>query len=249
MSVRSLSHSARARLAGAASLTLALALGASAQDEQRLGPAPDHHNVQCAPDNGGITLPTGFCAAVVADQVGRARHIVASPNGSLYVALADAPDGSTVGGVLALRDNDGDGDADVRQKFGNKGGNGIDYGFGHLFFAQNDRVLRYVLPPWRFLPIGGPRTVVSGLPADGDHVNKTVVLGRLHSHPGTFFLNIGSASNACQVENRVKGSPGVDPCPELPVRSGVWQFRAFSSNQHQNDGRRFSKGTRNMVAL
>jgi glucose/arabinose dehydrogenase len=251
MSLRSLPHLRGRRLpaAGASALILLLAASASAQEDARLGPTPDHHNVQCAPDNGGITLPTGFCAAVVADQVGRARHIVATPNGSLYVAIADAPDGSVLGGVLALRDNDGDGDADVMQRFSDKGGNGIAYGFGHLFFAQNDRLLRYNLPFWRFLPIGGPRTVVSGLPDDGDHINKTVVLGDFSGYLGTLFLNIGSASNACQVVNREPGSPGIDPCPELPVRAGVWQFFAFKTNQSQEDGRRFVKGARNMVAL
>lgn len=238
----------RRSLALAVSL-VPLASGALAQDDGRLGPAPDHHHVQCAPDNGGITLPDGFCAAVVADQVGRARHIVSSPNGSLYVALADAPDGSVVGGVLALRDNDGDGDADLRQRFADRGGNGIAYGFGHLFFAQNDRVLRYLLPPWRFLPVGGPRTVVSGLPDTGDHVNKTIVLGGLDGYLGSLFVNIGSASNACQVENRVVESPGIDPCPELPVRAAVWQLPAWALGQTPDDGRRFAKGLRNMVAL
>ena len=229
-------------------LALATAPAVLAQEPRgaTLTPAPDH--VQCAPDNGGITLPDGFCAAVVADEVGRARHIVATPNGSLYVALADAPDGSVTGGVLALRDNDGDGDADIRRRFGDRGGNGITYGLGHLFFAENERIVRYFLPPWRFEPVGSARTVVSGLPATGDHVNKTVVLGDL-LYFGSLFVNIGSASNACQVENRVPGSPGIDPCPELPVRAGVWQFAAFGTNQSQASGRRFVKGARNMVAL
>ncbi len=31
-------------------------------------------SVQCAADNGGITLPDGFCAAVFADRVEKARH-------------------------------------------------------------------------------------------------------------------------------------------------------------------------------
>ena len=161
----------------AIALALGLAAPAAAQDDVKHPPGPD--DVQCAPDNGGITLPDGFCAAVVADDVGRARHLVVSPTGALYVALADAPDGSVTGGVLALKDTDGDGDADQTARFGDKGGNGIAYGFGHLFFAQNDQVVRYLLPPWRFLPIGAPRTVVSGLPVTGDHKNKTVVLGGL----------------------------------------------------------------------
>ena len=43
----------------------------------------------CDPDNGGITLPMGFCALVVADNLGAARHMAVAPNGDLYVALHD----------------------------------------------------------------------------------------------------------------------------------------------------------------
>src|SRR5579859_8022045 len=41
----------------------------------------------CDPDNGGITLPAGFCALVAADGIGPARHIAVAPNGDVYVAL------------------------------------------------------------------------------------------------------------------------------------------------------------------
>ena len=30
----------------------------------------------CDPDNGGLKLPQGFCALVVADNLGAARHLV-----------------------------------------------------------------------------------------------------------------------------------------------------------------------------
>jgi hypothetical protein len=43
----------------------------------------------CDPDNGGIQLPPGFCALVVADGIGTARHIAAAPNGDIYVALQE----------------------------------------------------------------------------------------------------------------------------------------------------------------
>jgi glucose/arabinose dehydrogenase len=39
----------------------------------------------CAGDNGGITLPPGFRATVLADNIGHARHLVVAPNGVLYV--------------------------------------------------------------------------------------------------------------------------------------------------------------------
>src|ERR1041384_1370100 len=69
-------------------------------------------NPPCDPGNGSITLPAGFCAAVVADNLGPARHIAVAPNGDVYVALMTsggrgAP--QTGGGVAALRDADGGG--------------------------------------------------------------------------------------------------------------------------------------------
>src|SRR5688572_19245739 len=48
--------------------------------------------LQCDANNGGITLPPGFCAIVVADLVidggaARARHIAVTPSGDLFVAI------------------------------------------------------------------------------------------------------------------------------------------------------------------
>jgi glucose/arabinose dehydrogenase len=209
----------------------------------RSQPSP---SLVCDPDNGGLTLPPGFCALVVADNVGRARHLVVRRNGDLYVAVNPAPDGSDPGRLLALRDLSRDGRADVVETIAEVGGNGValDVAQRFLYFAQNDRVVRYRLRGNALLPDGPPAVIVSGLPADGDHRSKTIVLdGR-----GGFFLNIGSASNTCQVENRVPFSPGVDPCPELAVRAGVWRF-SDRPGQTQANGVRFASGLRNMVAL
>lgn len=47
--------------------------------------------VECDAGNGGITLPPGFCAVVVADQVGRARHLgVTQSAGSPPTAITSA---------------------------------------------------------------------------------------------------------------------------------------------------------------
>ena len=45
----------------------------------------------CDPDNAGLTLPSGFCASLVAEGLGTARHLVAAPNGDVYVALRRRP--------------------------------------------------------------------------------------------------------------------------------------------------------------
>src|SRR5258705_13073382 len=74
----------------------------------------------CDANNGGITLPQGFCAAVVADNVGAARHLVVTQNGDLFVQTRDL-NGQT-GGVIALRDTNGDGRMAARQPTVDKAG-------------------------------------------------------------------------------------------------------------------------------
>ena len=41
----------------------------------------------CLADNAGLTLAEGFCALIVADSVGTARHVTVAPNGDVVVAL------------------------------------------------------------------------------------------------------------------------------------------------------------------
>jgi hypothetical protein len=69
-------------------------------------------------DNGGLQLPGGFEAVVVADSIGRARHITVNDNGDIYVKLTynDIMHGS--GGTAAIRDQDHDGKADIITYFG-----------------------------------------------------------------------------------------------------------------------------------
>ena len=218
-------------------------------------PEPDFHRVNarvdCDADNAGITLPRGFCAVVVADLVDArgpalARHMAVTPSGDVFVAINQTRTATPTFGIIGLRDNDGDGRADQQSRFSpGLGGSGIAWGHSELYFGANDRVLRFRLPAGRLTPVGEAEIVVSGLPNTGDHISKTVVLRDRH----TLFVNIGSASNACQVANRQAQSPGVFPCPELPIRAGVWVFDARGTNQTQANGQRYATGLRNMVAL
>ena len=138
--------------------------------------------VQCSADNGGITLPRGFCAVVVADlvvdgQPAAARHMAVTPTGDIFVAINSPRNNQPSTGIIGLRDRNGDGRADEESRFSpGLGGSGIAWGNGSLFFGANDRVLRYRLPAGRLAPVGNPETVVSGLPNTGDHISKTVVL-------------------------------------------------------------------------
>jgi glucose/arabinose dehydrogenase len=206
--------------------------------------------VECDANNGGITLPEHFCAVVVADLTSsgapaRARHMAITPAGDIFVAINSPSNQNPEFGIIGLRDNDGDGRADTQTSFSpNLGGSGITWANGNLYFGANDRVLRFPLVSGSMTPSSAAEMVVSGLPNTGDHISKTVVYSA-----GQLFVNIGSASNACQVDNRVAQSPGVNPCPELPTRAGVWVFSASGTNQTQATGQRYATGLRNMVAL
>lgn len=199
---------------------------------------------ECDPEDGGLRLPPGFCALVVADEVGAARHLAVSAEGDVYAALREDRNGEG-GGVVALRDTDGDGRADVRERFGEAGGTGISIDDGHLYVAPDWGVLRYSLAGGALVPSGPPDTIVSGLPGPGtSHAAKTAVV-----HEGHVYVNIGAPSNACQDPQRTPGAPGQDPCPQLETRGGIWRFDTSRTGQGPADGERFATGLRNAFAL
>ena len=202
----------------------------------------------CDPDNGGLSLPDGFCAVVVVDSIGPARHLDVAANGDIFVAIRNTfgPERAMIpGGVIALRDVKGDGRIDEQERWGENGGNEVVLAGGYLYFATDDAVLRYPHPEGSLSPSGAPDTLVSGLPVVANQRAKSLAV----SDDGSLFVNIGSPSNACQVEPRGVGSPGQDPCPQLEARAGIWRFEAGRTHQTQADGQRFATGLRNTVAL
>jgi glucose/arabinose dehydrogenase len=198
----------------------------------------------CDGDNGGLVLPPGFCATVVASQLGPVRQLAVASNGDLYAALSGKP-GDNTGGVLAFRDTDGDGKPDERDSFGPGGGNDVKLHNGYLYFALNDRVVRYRLDGVKLEPTGQEEVVVSDLPNDGGHVAKSIAFGP----DGVMYVNIGSKTNSCQKTDRLPASPGSDPCTELEKRAGIWQFSADRVAQRFTDGHRYATGLRNAMAL
>ena len=220
------------RSAGLTASFLALfAAGAAAQPDPK-----------CAADNAGLTLPAGFCALVVADQLGAARHLTVAPNGDVFVAIAgrrDAP-----GGVIALRDTTGDGVADVRVHFGGGAGDDVAFFGDHLYYTTNDAVLRYPWTSGALEPAGAADTIVRDLPVGGHRAKEIVITA-----DGAMYVNIGSLTNSCQEQDRTVGSPGKDPCPELATRAGIWRFDPNRAGQTEADGVRFATGMRNSVAL
>ena len=214
----------------------------------------------CPGDNGGITLPAGFCATVFADDIGHARHIVVNTNGDVYVNTWSGPyyQGATKPGgfLVALRDTSNDGKADIIKRFGpgaqrrNGGGTGIGIYKGALYAEEGDtltkRIVRYALSADSLAPTSTTsETIVGALPADGDHPMHPFVI----DGSGNLYMDVGSASNSCQVKNRTLESPGRKPCTELQTRAGIWRYDANKRNQRFSPAERYATGIRNAVGI
>jgi glucose/arabinose dehydrogenase/mono/diheme cytochrome c family protein len=206
----------------------------------------------CPENDSGLKLPPGFCATIFADGIGHARHLVVAPDGVVYVNTwsgryygNDTPHSG--GFLVALKDSTGAGKADINQRFGETvqsggaGGTGIGLYKGALFAENNDKILRYAAPGGSIAPHGVPVAVVTGLPLGGDHPMHPFTIAA----DGSLYIDVATATNACQVQNRSLKSPGIDPCTELQTRGGIWRYDANKTNQAFSPTERFATGIRN----
>ncbi len=194
-------------------------------------------------DNAGLKLPAGFGAWIVADSVGKARHIVTTPQGAIYVKLDKLINGK---GILRLKDVNGDGKIDDIKSFGNYRGTGITIKNDYLYASSNDEVFRYKLDKsGEIINPDAPEKIIRGLVNGRQHNTKSLVL----DDKGNIYVNIGAPSNSCQEQDRGVGSKGKDPCPLLDTAAGIWQFKADKLNQSYNEGIRYATGLRNVMGL
>jgi glucose/arabinose dehydrogenase len=199
-------------------------------------PAPDA-------DNAGLTLPSGFSALTVTENLGQARHIAVTKEGSMYVKLGQPKDGK---GIIFLQDKNNDGKMEVQNSFGDYGGTAMRINDGYLYASSNTDVYRYklnsndeVIDPLH------PETIITGLIDRRQHNSKSITLDR----SGNIYVNIGAYSNSCQEKDRTPGSMGIKGCPILDSAGGIWQFKADKLNQTYGDGEHYATGLRNVVGL
>lgn len=192
-------------------------------------------------DNGSISLPEGFSAEVFADQLGGARHIAVDSDGDVYINLAAEKNGS---GLVALRDEDGDGKAEVKEYFEDEGGTGIRVYGGYLYYSSNEKVYRRKFKGDELVPSGGEE-VIAVFPKQNQHEAKSFAI----DGSGNIYVNVGAPSNACQEPSRTPGVAGQDPCPLLEEHGGIWKFSLNQTDQEQSDGTRYATGIRNAVGI
>jgi glucose/arabinose dehydrogenase/cytochrome c553 len=210
------------------------------------------------PGNGGLFLPGSFEAVVVADSLGRARHLTVNSNGDIYVKLTynDIMHGS--GGTVGLRDADNDGRADIISYFGNyKDEGGLPAGMavhdGYLYTSTVKYIFRNKLIAGQLLP--NPKTDTILIDDDDNlrkhwHTAKPFAFDR-HGH---MYVPFGAPTDAAQDINTVgpagiPGGRGLDPAPDLKKHAGIWRFNAAKLKQTQKDGYKYASGIRSVLAI
>jgi glucose/arabinose dehydrogenase len=152
-----------------------------------------------------LKLPAGFTATTLVENLGRTRHIAVAPNGAIFVKLSKLQDGK---GIYRLMDTNGDGKADKSFGFGNYTGTGMAIRDGYLYASSDTCVYRYKLDKdFNVVDPNHPEKIVTGLLSRGEHEPKAITL----DYSGNLYVNIGAYSNACQLQDRTKGSPGKGP--------------------------------------
>jgi len=233
----------------AAALTAPLAL-ALAFSPQFAG--AQNASGECPSGNAGLSLPKGFCATVFADNIGHARQMAVGKDGTVYANTwsgvyyknTDLPPG---GFIVAMKDTKGTGTADVVKRFGQtqaeggKGGTGIAIYNDHVYAEINDRIDRFPLKNGEIAPGAKAETVLSGMPITGDHPMHPFII----DDDGNLFVSMGSATNTCEVKNRMPHSKGHDPCVELETRAGIWKYDANKLGQKFSPAERYATGIRN----
>lgn len=215
----------------------------SSEKKESTADQPEKSGLQADENNAGLQLPEGFSAMLVADNLGKARHIAVRGNGDIYVKLSDL---NNDGGIVALRDTTGDGKADIKEYFGAYTGDDVAFYQDYLYFSTDTSILRYPMQEDQLVPDSEPEMMVEGFISESQHAYKNFAF----DGQGNLYVNVGAPANACQEQMRTPGSPGQDPCPLLERYGGIWQFKADQPGQTQQEhGHRYATGIRNAVAM
>ncbi|MFV0367268.1 MAG: PQQ-dependent sugar dehydrogenase [Hyphomicrobiaceae bacterium] len=239
------------RVAHALSITVSAIAGLTIAAAIPTTPHAEESRAACS-EKSELSLPKGFCATVFADKIGHARQMAVAPDGTLYVNTWSGAyygnDKPVDGGFLVgLRDTKGTGKADAIVRFGPdfpngaKGGTGIWHYKNWIYAEANETIVRYDISAGPPAADAVGEVILSGMPIDGDHPMHPFAIDA----NGRLFVSMGSATNACEVKNRMPASPGNDPCVELETRAGIWRYDANTPGQAFSSKDRYASGNRN----
>jgi glucose/arabinose dehydrogenase len=209
------------------------------------------------PDNGGLFLPEGFGALVVVDSIGQSRHMAVNSNGDIYVKLRITTGEmlDPIAGNAALRDTDGDGKADIVQRFGNYPNDGpfgteMRIHQGYLYFSTENVVYRQPLTPPLLVPNSPPEIIYIDRHPPQYHNAKSLAF----DGKGNMYVTLSAPTNACEdwntvPEGTVVNVKGESPCPDVIEQAIILKLNDSRPTQYQEDGVRFAMGLRSIVGL
>lgn len=189
-----------------------------------------------------LKLPPGFTATVVADGLVNARHI-AVRGSDIYISTNSVPTKPEPQAIWAVRMGPDHKAAEVTS-FGKVfGGTGIEIHGGALYAASGTSIYRYELGAG-LVPTAEPQLVADGMP---DERNRNRILA--FDDSGNLFVALGGVgNNACAVGGS-RGTVGMQPCPDLKDRAGIWRFSATKLGQKFTEAEQIATGIRNMTAF
>lgn len=147
------------------------------------------------PDLDALRLPEGFRIEVFAEGVTNARAMCWGDRGTLFV-------GSRSEGVVhALRDEDGDGVAEVHHIVAKdlKMPVGVTFKDGALYVSAVDRILRFDGIEERLTDPPQPVVVTAAYPTDTHHGWKFIAFGP----DGMLYVPVGAPCNICKSEDPI----------------------------------------------
>ena len=135
---------------------------------------------------GNLSLPEGFSIKVFAEDLINPRMIDVADDGTVYVTRR------SVGDVMMLRDEDGDGRADIQQTVASRPQmHGIEIDGDTMYLTTVADVFRTTRnADGTLAPL---ERIISDLPAGGQHPNRMVVKGP----DDMLYISVGSTCNAC----------------------------------------------------
>lgn len=176
------------------------------------------------PDPPRLSLPPGFRVNLFARGLDNARWLAVAPDGTVFLAETGP------GRILALRDADGDGRADLVRVFraGFDGPTGMVVHDGALYVADLQGIWRLPWAPGEMEATASPvrLTAPGAFGGTGGHWTRTLALG---ADGKSFFVGIGSRANL-----------DIEAAPRATVQA----FDLDGSHQ-----RTFASGLRNPVGL
>ncbi len=209
-------------------------------------------------DNGGLQLPGGFEAVVVADSIGRTRHITVNDNGDIYVKLTYNDIMHGAGGTAAIRDQNHDGKADIIAYFGDyKDEGGLPAGIriynGYLYTTTVRNIFRNKLNSESLLPDSKTYTIFTDTDTNlmrNWHSAKPITF----DESGNMYVPFGAPTDAAQdaaiaTPAGIPNGKGLDPAPDLETHAGIWRFDASKTGQTQKDGYKYATGLRSVLGI